>query len=70
MTFVKITKEQSRMLRAYGNIGKTQDGHTMIHIPYFFRVTDQEDVYEIISLDDMSDETLEKFIRDNRDRIN
>lgn len=66
---VRLSKKNIRMLKAYGNILTKENGDTYIHIPYFFKETDQKNTFEMIEWKELSDETKKMFqIGDAADR--
>jgi len=63
---VKFPKEQTDLFNQIGTIVNTANGSTYRYLPFWFKETDQEDVYELLTFEKLPDELIE-LIRDMRD---
>jgi len=63
---VKFPKEQIDLFNQIGTIVNTANGNTYRYLPFWFKETEQEDVYELLTFEKLSDELIET-IKDMRD---
>ena len=66
---IKFTKESALLINQIGNVTNFANGDTYIHVPYWFKKTDQEDVHEVLTFENLPDELLET-LDDNRNKNN
>ena len=56
---VKFPKEQVDLFNNIGTIVNTTSGKTYRYLPYWFRETDEEGVFELFTLDRLPDELID-----------
>jgi len=56
---VKFSKEQVSLFNQIGTIVHTAKGETYRHIPFWIKETNQDDVYELLTFESLSDEVIE-----------
>jgi len=65
MMKVKFPKEQTDLFNQIGTIVTTANGNTYQYLPFWFKKTEQEDVYELLTFENLPDELIET-IKDMR----
>lgn len=63
---VKFPKEQTDLFNQIGTIVNTANGNTYRYLPFWFKETDQENVYELLTFEKLPDELIET-IKDMRE---
>jgi len=65
---VKFPKEQVDLFNNIGTIVNTASGKTYRYLPYWFRETDEEGVFELFTFEELPDELIDtiKDIRKER----
>ena len=64
---VKFPKEQIDLLNNIGTIVNTADGSVYKYLPFWFKETDEEGIYELFTFEQLPDELIEtiKSMRDS-----
>ena len=64
---IKFLKEQTYLFDQIGTIVNTVNGNTYRYLPFWFKETHKENVYEIFTFERLPDELIEaiKKIRDS-----
>jgi hypothetical protein len=55
---IKITKEQSDLFKHTGNIVSSSNGNVYMNIPYWVKQTEEEHVYECLTVEQLPSEFL------------
>lgn len=58
---IKFPKEQISIFDQLGTIVNTEDGNTYRYLPFWFKETDEEDVYEVLTFDQLPDDLIESI---------
>ena len=64
---VKFPKEQTDLFNNIGTIVNTAEGSVYRHLPFWFKETEEEGVYELFTFEKLPDELIEtiKSMRDS-----
>ena len=65
MMKLKFSKEQTDLFNQVGTIVNTANGNIYRYLPFWFKETEQEGVYELLTFEQLPDELIET-IKDMR----
>ncbi len=70
MMKIKFPKEQTELLNNIGTIVNTAEGSTYRHLPFWFKETDEEGIYELFTFEQLPDELIDiiKSMRDSNNK--
>lgn len=60
---VKFPKEQTDLFNNVGTIVNTAEGSTYRYLPFWFKETNEEDVYELFTFEQLPNELIETIKR-------
>jgi len=58
---VKFPKEQTDLFNNIGTIVNTAEGRVYRYLPFWFKETEEEDVYELFTFEQLPDELIESI---------
>uniref|UniRef100_A0A6M3LX62 Uncharacterized protein n=1 Tax=viral metagenome TaxID=1070528 RepID=A0A6M3LX62_9ZZZZ len=66
---VKFSKEQLSLFDQLGTIITTSKGHIYQYIPFWFKTTQEEDIFELFTFEELPDEVIKPMGSVRRNRI-